>query len=158
MINSLKITEALIRRKRPEFRFRVFQDTTVTPLAKPLKKCKAALITTAGLHLKTDKPFDLNLKNGDSSYRILPAEVRNEDMHVSHKWYNHKFIQADLNCVSPIDRMKEYVKKGKIRSLADEHYSFMGHIYETTSLIKHSRELGKRLKKLDVDIVFLTPT
>jgi hypothetical protein len=54
--------------------------------------------------------------------------------------------------------MREYVKKGTIKSLSEEHYSFMGHIYVAGPLLENSKEVGKRLKKLGVDIAFLTPT
>ena len=158
MINSLKITRSLIRRSRREFDFVTFRTSPVTPLSGPLGGCKAALVTTGGLHLKTDKPFDLSLKNGDCSYRMLPGDFERDELTVSHKWYNHKFINADLNCVFPIDRMKEYAGQGVIGSLSDEHYSFMGHIYDAKPLIHSSKKVGERLKKLGVDIVFLTPT
>ena len=158
MISSLFITKSLIKRRHPDFDFIVFNDTPITPLSKPLKKSKLALITTGGLHLKTDKPFDLNLKDGDSSFRILPGEFRHEDLMVSHKWYNHKFVNADLNCVFPIDIMRDYVKTNVIESLSEEHYSFMGHIYDTKPLMENSKKVGERLKELHVDIAFLTPT
>ena len=158
MLNSLKITLALIKRHRADFEFKVFRDTPVTPLSKPLNKCRAALITTGGLHLKTDEPFDMNIEDGDSSFRNIPADIQAVDLHIAHKWYNHKFINADLNCVFPIERLKEYVKKSTIGSLSEEHYSFMGHIYKTEALVKNSKKLGKILKENGVDIAFLTPT
>jgi D-proline reductase (dithiol) PrdB len=158
MLNSLKITLALIKRRRPDFEFKTFRDTPVTPLSKPLNKCRIALITTGGLHLRTDPPFDLNVKDGDSSYRAIPGDARAGDLHIAHKWYNHKFINADLNCVFPIARMKEYVKKGTIGSLSKDHYSFMGHIYKTDQISRTSKRLGGILKENGVDAAFLTPT
>ena len=158
MLNSLKITLALIKRHRADFEFKVFRDTPVTPLSKPLNKCKVALITTGGLHLWSDEPFNMNIMDGDCSFRKIPAGIRVEEMHIAHKWYNHKFINTDLNCVLPIDRMREYVKKGTIGSLSEEHYSFMGHIYDTEPLLKSSKKLGRILKESGVDIAFLTPT
>ncbi len=158
MLISLKLTLALIRRRRADFEFRIFRDTPVTPLSRPLNKCRAALITTGGIHLKTDETFDLNIADGDSSFRMIPADVRADELHIAHKWYNHKFINADLNCVFPIDRMREYVKKGTIESLSEEHYSFMGHIYKSEDLLKNSKKLGRMLKESGVDIAFLTPT
>ena len=158
MLSSLKITLALIKRHAADFEFKVFRDTPVTPLSKPLERCKLALITTGGLHLRTDAPFDLNIMDGDSSFRVIPKDVQAEDLHISHKWYNHKFINTDLNCVFPIDRMREYVNKGRIGSLSEEHYSFMGHIYKTGELVKSSKKLGRILKESGVDIAFLTPT
>jgi D-proline reductase (dithiol) PrdB len=158
MTISLKITLGLIRRSRPDFDFVTFRDTPFTRLSRPLNKCRLALVTTAGLHVKSDRPFDLSLKQGDCSYRLLPGYFSRDELTVSHKWYNHKYINDDLNCVVPIDRMKEYVAEGVIHSLSDEHYSFMGHIYEAKPLIHNSKKVGERLKKLGVDIVFLTPT
>jgi len=158
MTISLKITLGLIRRSRPGFNFMTFDDTPITRLSRPLNECRLALVTTGGLHLKSDSPFDVSQKQGDCSYRILPGDFRRDEIMVSHKWYNHKFINTDLNCVFPLDRMKEYVSRGIIHSLSDEHYSFMGHIYEAKPLIESARKAGERLRQLGVDIVFLTPT
>lgn len=158
MISSLKITTALIKRFRPDFEFTVYKDTPITLLDKPLHRCKLALITTGGIHLKNDIPFSMKEPGGDSSYRTVPDNISDDDIRVSHKWYNHKFINADINCVFPIDRMREHVKKGTIHSLSEKHYSFMGHIYNVKPLIDNAKKAGRQLKKLDVDIAFLTPT
>jgi D-proline reductase (dithiol) PrdB len=152
------MTKTLIKIKYPPFEFTVFDDTPITPLTKPLNECKLALLTTGGLHLKSDKPFDTKHKEGDCSYRLLPGKMTHKDIMVTHESYDHKFVNADLNCVFPIDRMREYVKRGRIKSLSEEHYSFMGHIYVTYDLMKNSLKVGKLLKKLGVDVAFLTPT
>jgi len=158
MIKSLIATKEIIQKKYPSFEYTVFNDTPVTLLSKPLNECKMALITTGGLHLKTDTPFDTKHKEGDCSYRILPGDMEHKDIMVTHESYDHKFINEDMNCVFPVDRMREYVKEGKIKSLSEEHYSFMGHIYVTGPLLENSVEVGVRLKKLGIDIAFLTPT
>jgi D-proline reductase (dithiol) PrdB len=158
MINTLKITAALIRRSHPDFQFKAFNDSPITPLTKPLQECKLALITTGGIHLKDDIPFYMKEPDGDCSYRTIPDDIGDDDFRISHKWYNHKFINSDINCVFPIDRMREYARKGVIGALSEKHYSFMGHIYETGPLVKNVKKVGDRLKKLNVDIAFLTPT
>lgn len=158
MLNSLNITLQLIKRKYPDFEYSVFRDTPITPLKRPLNECRLALVTTGGLHLKKDKPFDTKYPGGDCSFRMVPNSVRHEDLMVTHESYDHKFINKDLNCVFPIERMKEYVQEGRIKSLSEEHYSFMGHIYIPGPLHESSRTVGKRLRGLGVDIVFLTPT
>jgi D-proline reductase (dithiol) PrdB len=158
MIKSLQLTKTLIQKKYPPFEYTVFQDTPVTNLKKPLKDCKLALLTTGGLHLKTDTPFDTKDKEGDCSFRMVPGNVTHQELMVTHESYDHQFINADLNCVFPIERMREYVEKGTIKALSEEHYSFMGHIYVTDPLLENSRKVGERLKELGVDIAFLTPT
>ncbi len=158
MLNSLILTKKLIQNKYPDFEYTIFNDTTVTPLSKPLNECKLALVTTGGLHLKKDIPFDTKFRGGDCSYRMLPNSVKHEDIMVTHESYDHKFINEDLNCVFPIDRMREYMQEGKIKSLSEEHYSFMGHIFVTAPLLENAVKVGHRLKQLGVDIAFLTPT
>jgi len=81
-----------------------------------------------------------------------------QDIGISHERYDHKFIESDLNCVFPVDRMREYVQEGKLGSLSDEHYSFMGHIYVTGPLLENAGKVGRRLRELGVDTAFLTPT
>ncbi len=158
MIKSLLITKKIIQKKYPSFEYTVFNDTPVTPLSKPLNECRLALITSGGLHLKTDVPFDTKHKEGDCSYRLLPGDMEHKDLMVSHESYDHKFINEDINCVFPIDRMREYAIDGRIKSLSEEHYSFMGHIYVNGPLLDNAASVGKRLKELGVDIAFLTPT
>jgi len=158
MIKSLLLTKKLIQKKYPAFEYTICKDTPVTPLNRPLKDCKLALLTTGGLHLKTDTPFDTKHPGGDCSFRVLPGTVTHQDIMVTHESYDHQFINADLNCVFPIDRMREYVSDGTIHSLSEEHYSFMGHIYVTGPLLENSKKAGARLKELGVDIAFLTPT
>ncbi len=158
MLKSIEDTKKIIQKKYPSFEYTVCSDTPITPLNKPLNECKLALLTTGGLHLKTETPFDTKHKEGDCSYRIIPNDVTHDQLMVTHESYDHKFINKDLNCVFPIDRMKEYVSDGKIGSLSEEHYSFMGHIYVTGPLLENSKEVGDRLKELGIDIAFLTPT
>jgi len=158
MLKSLALTKKLIQKKYPAFEYTVFHDTPITILRKPVSECKLALLTTGGLHLKTDTPFDTKFPGGDCSYRMLPNTVKHEDIMVTHESYDHKFINEDLNCVFPTDRMREYVQEGKIGSLSEELYSFMGHIYVTGPLLENSKKVGRRLKELGVDIAFLTPT
>ena len=158
MANLLEKTSTIIRKKYPQFEYTVFNDTPVTPLVKPLSDCKLALITTGGLHLTFDTPFDTKYLEGDCSYRKLRRNVTPENIAITHESYDHSFVKEDINCVFPIDRMREYVRRGTIKSLSEEHYSFMGHIYVTGPLLDNSKEVGRRLKELGVDIAFLTPT
>jgi D-proline reductase (dithiol) PrdB len=56
------------------------------PLAKPLSECTVALISSAGIALKTDRPFDpagerQNPWWGDPSYRVLPKMAAEKDVH-----------------------------------------------------------------------------
>ncbi len=45
------------------------------PLRKPLAACRVALVTTGGLVPPGGEPFDVGVKGGDFSYRMIPAEI-----------------------------------------------------------------------------------
>ncbi len=157
MSGLLDKTRGIIRKTYPSFEYTVFNDAPVTTLTKPLSACRMALLSTGGLHLKSEVPFDTGVPEGDCSYRMLPADVVHDDIMVTHESYDHKFINADLNCVFPIDRMRKYVQEGRLGSLSEEHYSFMGHIYETGPLLENARRAGERLRSIGVDVASLLP-
>ena len=51
------------------------------------------------------------------------------------------------------------MKQGKIGSLADNYYSFMGALRDVTGIIENSGpEVASRLKDEGVEVVLLTPT
>ncbi len=85
---------------------------------------RLALISTAGLHRKGDRPFNM----GASDYRVIPAETPANDLVMSHisTNFDRTGFQQDWNVVFPLDHLRELVESHVIGSLADYHYSFMG--------------------------------
>ncbi len=144
--------------KKPEAM--TFTDVPWTPLAKPLKDCKVALVTTAGVHLLGQPPFDMLDKDGDASFRELPSSTPVSGYMITHDYYDHSDADRDINIVFPIERLREMKAAGLIGSLAEANYGFMGHIDgpHVEMLIKRSApEVAGLLKKEGVDVVILTP-
>ena len=125
-------------------------DTTPwTPLRKPLSQATLALVTSAGLHLRGDKPFIGDPKGGDSSYRVIPSSAEAADILQSHVsiGFDHTAIYRDMNVTLPLDRAKELVAKGLIGALAPNYYSFMGAIRDPRRLLEDTGpEVATRLK------------
>ena len=116
---------------------------------------RLALITTAGLHFREDSVFDFN----DASFRIIPLEQNANELVMSHSSVNfdRTGFQEDVNLVFPIDRLRELEAEGKVGSVADLHYSFMGAGLLPKSYEKSVRNLAAHLKQDNVDAVLLTP-
>lgn len=136
------------------------RDNPVVELAKPLDQCKFALVTTAGLRLETDAPFDRSIKLGDTSFRKIPGGVDVQSLTEDHKSnsFDHAGIEADKNLALPLDRFRELVEKKRIGALNNKHFSFMGSIIAPKKLIEKSApRVAEELKKDRVDAVFLTP-
>ena len=136
-------------------------DTPWTPMAKQLSDSKVALVTSAGLHLPTDKPFISAHEGGDTSFRVIPRRSKARDILQSHTsiGFDHTGIYRDLNVTFPMDRLQELVDQKKIGSLSDNYYSFMGALRDVTGIIeKTGPEVAQKLKSEGVEVVLLTPT
>jgi len=134
--------------------------TPFTPLPRPLRICRVALITTAGLHLPEQEPFDMSDKNGDPSYREIPSRVGVERLTITHDYFPRADAAADPNLVLPVDPLRELVREGAVGSIAPRLFSFMGHIqgdHLQTLTGTTAPEVARALKADAVDAVFLTP-
>ncbi len=102
----------------PEF------PSTPFVLGPPLCERRIDLVSTAGLHRRSDPP-DIGLA-GD--YRVMPGDVAAEDLVMSHisTNFDRTGFQQDWNLVFPLERLREMAARGEIGSVADFHYSFMG--------------------------------
>ncbi len=125
-----------------------------TPVTKELKDMTIALATAAGVHLKSDKRFNLA---GDTTYRAVPDSAKVEDLMVSHGGYDNADANRDINCMFPIDRLHEIVKEGFVKAIAPMHYTFMGGGGDQTVFTeKTGPEIAQKLKEEGVDAVVMT--
>jgi D-proline reductase (dithiol) PrdB len=120
----------------------------------PLSQCRVAIVTTAGIHRRGDRPFG----PGATDYRIIAGDTRAADLVMSHQSVNfdRTGFQEDHNVAFPIDRLNELAQRGVIGSVADLHYSFMG-ATQIRQLEAKAQELAQLLKDDRVDAVLLTP-
>lgn len=141
-------------------RFVESPDIPWATLRKPLTECVLALVTTAGVHLGTDPPFDMVDPDGDPSYRTIPAGAPPSSLTITHRYYDHSAADRDLNVVLPLDRARELVAERRIGGLAPRVYSFMGHVdgrHVATLVERTAPEVATRLAADGADAVFLTP-
>ena len=129
-------------------------------VAKPMNQSKIALVTTAGLHHRRQQKFNMTDPHGDPSFRILDAASIERDFTITHDYYDHWDAEQDLNVVFPVARLKEMRASGCIGSLAERHFSFMGHIqgpHVDTLVNETAPRVAAMLKQDQVDAVLLTP-
>lgn len=121
----------------------------------PLSQRRVALITTAGLHGRNDRPFQIDPAD---FYRVIPGDVQANDLVMSHlaASFDRSGYQRDWNVVFPMGRLRELVDEGIIGSLADFHYS-VSSIHSAEEFDAPMREIAGLLKKDNVDAVLLFP-
>ncbi len=135
-------------------------DIPWTPVRKPLKNCKLALVTTSGIHHPDQPPFDMADEKGDPSWRELNGETITKEFHITHDYYDHRDAEKDLNIIFPLERLQELVAEGVLGGLNRRHFGFMGHIdgrHIPTLIEKSAREVAGKLCSDEVDLVLLTP-
>src|SRR3989442_1683370 len=113
---------------------------------KPLAGCRLAIVTTAGLHVRGDRPFT----PGDQTYRVIPSDTPSADILQSHTsiGFDRSPIMRDLNISFPIDRVRELAARGAI-ALAPNHYSFMGALRDAARLEKETGpDAARRRRRL----------
>jgi D-proline reductase (dithiol) PrdB len=134
-----------------------------TPLAKPLPECTVAMISTAGLALKTDRAFDQEGERqnpwwGDPTYRVLPRTATGEEVRLCHLHVNPRLAEKDLNTLFPLQQLRELEDLGQIGRSAAHHYSFMGYNLQPQILLEESTPAMIRHMMQDgVDVVILVP-
>ncbi len=131
-----------------------------TPFNGKAAASRVALVTTAGVHLKGDAPFNMRDPAGDPGFRQLPADAAPGSWKITHNYYDHSDADQDINVVFPFERLRELAALGEIGSVNARHFSFMGHILppHLQTLIRVTAPQVARLLKQDgVDIALLTP-
>jgi D-proline reductase (dithiol) PrdB len=124
---------------------------------RPLDRARLAIVTSAGLHLRDDKPFS----NGDPTFRAIPSTVAASELLQSHTsiGFDRTAVLEDINVVFPIDRLREMQAAGKVGEFASTFYSFMGAQRDVSKIREQTAPVVAELLLEDgVDVVLLTPT
>jgi D-proline reductase (dithiol) PrdB len=134
-----------------------------TPLSEPLLQTTISLVTSAGISLRTDPPFDMEREKreplwGDRSYRVIPRGTTEKDIDVNHLHINTHYIKQDINVILPLTRMAEFEQEGIIGRLAPSSYSFYGFQWQSTRFLEEAiKPISKKMKQEGVEAVLLTP-
>ena len=125
-----------------------------TPHRRSLGETTVALVTTAGVHLRDQAPFN---PEGEKEFRVIPGDVSTADLMISHPYYDHTDADRDVNCVFPLDRLRELAEQGVIAAVNNYHIGWMG----TTPRLKEFYDetapaMAERIERSRADAVVLT--
>ena len=125
-----------------------------TPRSRELKETAFALVSTAGVHLRDQEPYNVD---GDNSWRLIPGDVQANQLMVTHDHYDHSDADTDINCIFPIDRLRELAEEGIIGGVGDKHLGFMGYSQYLRDLYERTApEMAKIILRSKADAVLLT--
>ena len=135
-----------------------------TPLDKSIRETTFTLMTSAGISMKSDPPFDMDREKaeptwGDPSYRQIPKTATENDIEVNHLHVNTAYIKQDLNVMLPLARFRDFEQEGFIGKLAPTCYSYYGYQMDPTVLLTETMpQVAEKMRQESVEAVLLTPT
>jgi D-proline reductase (dithiol) PrdB len=124
-----------------------------TPFRGRVEEAIVCLVSTAGVRLGSDAPFQVD---GDMTYRVIPGDASGADLAFDDCHYDHACVGYDINCVFPIDRLRELASEKRVGGLTERHFS-MGY----TQALRDLREttvpaLAREVDRERPDAVLLT--
>src|SRR5262244_4057057 len=137
----------------PQLRRLVGAEIPWTTLHKPLSDSTVVLLSTGGMHLRSDRPFNLH---SDATFRVIPKDAQPDDLAISHRAYDCTDALRDINLVFPIERLRELEAERVIGRLAEEHYGF-GLEGSARRLLPAIRRVARSIRQAGVDLTLLVP-
>lgn len=130
-------------------------EPPMTPLSRPLSQARVMLVSSAGVHLRSEEPFGFI---NDLSFRLIPADANPKTLRPSHPSPIRRPGRIDVNVVHPYERLAELVDDGVVGSATDAHLSILGAI---KLLVPLATELGPKMaaeaRSAGADVVMLVP-
>lgn len=134
-----------------------------TPLVKPLSECTVALVSTAGVARRDDRPFDEDGERrnpwwGDPGWRAIPQGSTEADVDLHHLHIDRRFGRQDLDVVLPMRRLGELAAEGVVKRAPSVHYSIMGYQLRTEALERETAaQIAADMSAREVDAAVLVP-
>jgi len=144
----------------PAFDFLQFADTPWTTPRAPVRELTVALVATADLHRRGDRPFvSLETPWGDTSFRVIPHELPEAELALDAPYVDEKFLPRDPEVALPRRALDELVAAGEVGAAAARHYSFaQGIVRALPGLADGAREVAAMLREDRAGAVVLLPT
>jgi D-proline reductase (dithiol) PrdB len=129
-------------------------ETTPFVSGPPLTQRRVAIVSSAALIRRGDKPFPF----GSGECRFVAADTPPGDLLISHVSINfdRNGWQRDINVVFPIDRLRDLAAAGEIGGVADTHYTVMGST-DPAAMADAVEQIAGQLRQERIDSVLLSP-
>lgn len=142
----------------PAYEWTINKTSPLTPMSKPVSECTISFLTSGGISHCSMPAFNPDARN-DHRLDAVEDSADTSDFQIHDSYYDHGDADKDLNCVFPLDRLREMVRTGEIGGIAERHWSgFMGRIYNRTKVLSESAPaFVKKLREDAVDILVTAP-
>ncbi|MBI4445201.1 MAG: hypothetical protein HY645_04765 [Acidobacteria bacterium] len=156
--------------EHPGYRFFEAGEIPWTEFEGTLAESKVALVTTAGIYHKTQKPFSVSpgevttelmrwkfREKGDPSYRVISSSADINDLRIAHSYLDTSGAEEDINVVFPLRRLFELEEENFIASVAARHFSLSGYLPRPADVLPSCEQIVSQLRADHTDLAVLTP-
>ncbi len=140
----------------PEYRWSVYDSAPFVPFSKSLNQSKIGLISSGGITMEGQEPFDGWAVN-DFSLRVIPIDTPFDRLRLNHNYFDHRDAVKDYNCVFPIQLIQELAEEDFIGQAAELAVSLgMGRTYKRSGLMQQTvPAVVSELQEQEVDAALL---
>ena len=124
-----RIRQAIRERHDPAFDFVVGGPLPWQPLTNALAATRVALVTTGGMHLRSDAPFATERERfGDTSFRWVPHGARPRELELAAPYVDANHAARDPEVALPMRALERLHREGRVGRPAARHGIFCGGI------------------------------
>ncbi|MCI0405848.1 MAG: hypothetical protein L0209_07220, partial [candidate division Zixibacteria bacterium] len=121
------------------------------------KTPRVALVSSAGLYLENQQPFQYKNFYGDFSFRVFPSEFPLSSLRLTESDFDRSGFDADPASLLPLSELK-VVASGFGGEVAGHHFSLLGFNLKRKELLEETvPQILKILKEDETDLVLLVP-
>lgn len=141
----------------PVITFERNERVAFTLPARPMRGATVALISTGGVHLRTQPAYDMDDRMGDTTLRFIPRDAPIEDLRFTHDHYDHAAADRDPNCMFPLAHLLAFEAAGIIGQAAPSHVGASGWIPQPRAFLAQAvPTIVERFRSEGVDVALLT--
>ena len=162
-MQAIKYVDALNNHYRamgnPPYRWTVNESAPLHRLNKTLQDCTVSLLTSGGVSQCAMPAFNPDARN-DHRLDAIDQHAPADDFQIHDSYYDHRDAEQDINCIFPIERLRELAANGEIGQVSERLWSgFMGRIYNRSKVMEESAPaFAAALREDNVDVLIAAPS
>jgi len=143
----------------PPYQWTVNTSAPLHKLTRPLRECTVSLLTSGGVSQCAMPAFNPDARN-DHRLDAIDRSVSASDFQIHDSYYDHRDAERDINCIFPLQRLRELAEEGEIGQVSSRLWSgFMGRIYNRSKVLEESAPaFGRELAADGVDLLIAAPS
>ena len=143
------------------YKYARFDSAPLTPLDKPLERCRVGLVATAGVTLVDDdgRPAPMRVLGGEEADVVeIPSDTPVERLVSIEEHYDrHATTVDDVNAFFPISHLQALAGDGTIGGLAPRFQKIFPNYSHRVTMSRDAPEVLAQLRADQVDAVLLVP-